>query len=36
MVKELILIFKLKYEKLFKRMDSEIFINSNFEKLFCD
>lgn len=33
MAKELILIPKLKYEKLLKRMDSEIPINSNSEKL---
>lgn len=36
MAKELILIAKLKYEKLLKRMDSEIPINSNSEKLPCD
>lgn len=36
MAKELILIPKFKYEKLLKRMDSEIPINSNSEKLPCD
>lgn len=36
MAKELILIPKLKYEKLLKLMDCEIPINSNSEKFSCD